>query len=239
MNWAGRYTHSQHGRARHIAYLNLDNFGRHGWWMSTKAWLCFLTCLGVPLSGAYGREALPSQPALSEPLNEVPVMTVRAPDQPTRNQPTCELKASTGVVLTPGQKVKISWATQRATSATIDQISGAVSLNGNNAFLDDHPSETKIYRMSVVGPGGTAACRISVAVPERIEPLSWPPALLSGMPADYLERARASLAAAITGGAARPMTEQRWVFYATSSLLFEQDMKAVNAYTGSRRRRTG
>lgn len=160
----------------------------------------------------------------------MPVMTARAPDQPTRNQPTCELKASTGVVLTPGQKVKISWATQRATSATIDQVSGAVSLNGNNAFLDDHPSETKIYRMSVVGPGGTAACRISVAVPERIEPLSWPPALLSGMPADYLERARASLAAAITGGAARPMTEQRWVFYATSSLLFEQDMKAVNAY---------
>lgn len=194
--------------------------------MWTRASLCFLTCLGTLLSGAYGQGALPPQPGL-EP-NEAPVLMARAPNRPAGNQPSCELKASTGVVLAPGQQVKIRWATHNATSATIDERPGAVSLDGKNAFVDDRPNGTKTYRMSVAGPGGTAACRISVAVPERAEPLNWPPAALSGMPADYLARARASLAAAITS--AKPMSELRWVFYATSSLLFEQDTKAINAY---------
>lgn len=48
------------------------------------------------------------------------------------------------------------------------------------------------------------------------------------MPGDYLSRARASLAAGITG--ARLVSDQRWILYAIPSLLFEQDLDAINKY---------
>ncbi len=48
------------------------------------------------------------------------------------------------------------------------------------------------------------------------------------MPPDYLERARASLAAGITGAVLT--TDQQWVWYAIPSLLFEQDVEAINRY---------
>lgn len=139
------------------------------------------------------------------------------------------MTASRAIVLAPGQPVTIRWVAHNATSAIIDHLQGAVALEGKNASMD-RPSATKTYRMSVVGPGGDAACRVSVAVPERAEPLNWPPAALFAMLADYQARARASLATGITGAGARPLSEQRWIAYATSSLVFEQDMKAVNAY---------
>lgn len=178
---------------------------------------CFLALLGLWLSCAV---------AQAEQTQVARAPEVRARD----GKPSCELKASRGAVLTQGQPVKIRWEVHNVTSATMDRFSTAIALEGRDAFIEDRPSGTTTYRMVVAGPGGSSSCRVSVVVPERTEPVHWPPPALSGMPAEYLTRARMALAAGITGAAGRPMSEQRWVGYATSSMLFGQDLAAVNAY---------
>lgn len=141
--------------------------------------------------------------------------------------PGCTLSVTPHVVLTPGQQVRLSWTTRNATSAKLEGR-GTVSLAPQQQKVVDRPDRTKVYEMEVSGPTGTGTCRVAVAVPQRVEPLQWPPAAMAGMPADYLARARASLAEAITG--ANLVDDFRWIGYATSSLLFEQDVEAINSY---------
>lgn len=154
----------------------------------------------------------------------------RKPDaRAAATQPGCEITAHPESAVKPGQEVRISWRTRNATSATIDQNPQSVSLADDKGSLTDRPGKTRTYSMSVAGAGGaTASCRVSVAVPERTEPRQWPPAAFAGMPADYLERAKAALTAGIAN--TKLSHDQRWINYATASLLFEQDVEAVNEF---------
>ena len=145
-------------------------------------------------------------------------------------RPECALSVSPHVLLEPGQPVRLTWTAKNATSASIEGI-GKVPPRPERPVLD-RPDRTKIYEMEVSGPKGSGSCRVAVAVPQRVTPLHWPPAALADMPADYLERARASLEQTIT--AAKLVNNYEWVSYATASLLFEQDVDSVNAYLASR-----
>jgi len=151
----------------------------------------------------------------------------RAKQAARAEQAGCALSVAPNVVLERGQQVRLSWTTQNATSASIRGI-GSVPLESARQVVTDRPDHTKTYEMEVSGANGTAVCRISVAVPQSTEPRNWPPAALAGMPRDYLDRVRASMASAITR--AKLVSDYRWVGYATASLLFEQDLDAVNKY---------
>lgn len=154
----------------------------------------------------------------------------RANQAAAAERPGCTLSVAPYVLAKPGQQVRLTWATKNATSAKIEGL-GNVSLAPQQKALD-HPDRTKIYEMEVSGPKGTSTCRVAVAVPQRFEPLHWPPPALAGMPADYLQRARASLAQAITG--AKLISDYKWVGYSVASLLFEQDVDIVNTYLAGR-----
>lgn len=141
----------------------------------------------------------------------------------------CEIKAHPEAALKPGQEVTLSWRTKNATSATIDPKRQSLSMVDDNGSFADRPGKTRTYSMSVTGAGGaTASCRVSVAVPERTEPREWPPAAFAGMPPGYLERAKAALKAGIAD--VKLNHDQRWISYATASLLFEQDTDAINEF---------
>lgn len=173
-----------------------------------KALLAFTACLLVLSSSAEAR---------------------KPNDRAAATKPVCEIVAHPETAVKPGQEVKISWQTRNATSAKIDQYSDSVSLQDGKGSLLDRPAKTRTYSMTVTGAeGASASCRVSVAVPERIVPRQWPPAAFAGMPADYLDRARRALAAGIAD--IKLNHDQRWVSYATASLLFEQDMDAVNEF---------
>ena len=197
--------------------------------MRLKFFLAFLAVGYFP--------AVHAQDAASPPITTDDAATKRQDARPgaqrranraaAAERPGCTLSVAPYVVLKPGQQqVRVTWTTRHATSASIEGI-GSVSLAPQQKVLD-HPDRTKIYEMEVSGPKGTGTCRVGVAVPQRVEPLHWPPPAMAGMPADYLERARASVALAITG--AKLIDDYRWVGYATASLLFEQDVEIINAY---------
>ncbi len=154
------------------------------------------------------------------------VPATQPPPPRAAERPECALAVAPHVLLKPGAPVRLTWSTKNATSAKISGL-GPVSIQPGEKALD-HPDRTKVYDMEVSGPKGTATCRVAVAVPQRLTPLHWPPAALSAMPADYLVRAQASIAKGILN--AQLTSDYKWVSYAVSSLLFEQDVDAVNAY---------
>lgn len=140
----------------------------------------------------------------------------------------CEINARPAVVLKAGEKVTLTWTIRRADVATLSRDQEVIRLEPGMKSVIESPVRTTTYTMSVSGAEGTAVCRVSVAVPERTQPVQWPPAPLRSMPPDYLERAKASLAAGITGAALT--SDQQWVSYAIASLLFDQDVEAINRY---------
>jgi len=140
----------------------------------------------------------------------------------------CDIDVHPGVVLKAGEKVNLTWTIRNAGLATIGHDGKVITVQRGTKALVDSPAHTTTYTMSVTGAHGTATCQVSVAVPERTQPAHWPPTALASMPGDYLGRARASLAAGITG--ARLVSDQRWTLYAIPSLLFEQDVDAINKY---------
>ncbi len=140
----------------------------------------------------------------------------------------CDINVNPGVVLKAGEKVNLTWTMRNAERATIGHDGKVIAVQRGSVTVIDSPAHTTTYTMSVAGAHGTATCQVSVAVPERTQPAHWPPTALASMPADYLGRARASLAAGITG--ARLVSDQRWTLYAIPSLLFEQDVDAINKY---------
>jgi hypothetical protein len=187
----------------------------------------------VPI--AHARDVEPSGPAAGRVIAKEQDPNVgggrRAKQKARAERAGCALSVAPNVLLKPGQQVRLTWTVQNATSASIQGI-GQVSLEAAKQALTDRPERTKTYEMEVAGPNGTGTCRVSVAVPQRIEPLHWPPAALAGMPADYLARARESLATSITR--AKLVNDYRWAGYAISSLLFEQDVDIVNQYIAVR-----
>ena len=60
-----------------------------------------------------------------------------------------------------GNAVTLTWTSVHAVSAVIDQGIGDVPVSGSLAV---HPSETTVYKITVTGPGGTAAGSVSVTV---------------------------------------------------------------------------
>lgn len=144
------------------------------------------------------------------------------------DQPSCEVGVNPPVVK-PGQTVKVSWRTKNAASATMEPALGPLSVGEGKGVVTDQPNRTRIYSVTVTAADGTKAdCRAAVAMPERTEPKQWPPAQFDGMPADYLARARIALSFAIAN--AKLQSDQRWIQYAAASLLFEQDVEAINDF---------
>lgn len=144
------------------------------------------------------------------------------------DQPTCEISVHPPVVK-PGQSVKVAWRTKNASSATMEPALGPLSIGDGKGTVTDRPNHTRVYSMSVIAADGAkGACHGAVAIPERTEPRQWPPEPFAGMPADYLVRARTALALSITN--VKLQSDQRWIHYATASLLFEQDMDAINDF---------
>lgn len=155
----------------------------------------------------------------------------RKPDKKagaTTDQPSCEVSVHPPAVK-PGQPVKVNWRTKNASSATMQPALGPLSVGDGKGVVTDKPDHTRVYTLTVIAPDGTKSdCRAAVAVPERTEPRQWPPPAFAGMPADYLARARTALAVAITN--VKLQSDQRWIQYATASLLFEQDIEAINDF---------
>jgi len=140
----------------------------------------------------------------------------------------CDIAVRPSVVLKAGEKVRLSWAVRNAHSARIVHDGNLIEVEPGGNSRDESPSRTTTYTMFVTGAQGVATCQVSVAVPERTQPVHWPPGPLASMPPDYLERARVSLASGITR--ANLASDYGWTHYAIASLLFEQDVDRVNKY---------
>jgi hypothetical protein len=142
-------------------------------------------------------------------------------------KPNCQIKVAPPVVRQPGEPVRITFKTEGATAAVFEDQQLPLSAAPADApSVLRHPRQTTTYQLNVTGPGGQARCQTSIAVPESLVPRVWPPPNFSHFKEDYLARARDSLAHGISQ--ANLSSEMGWLSYATASLMFEQDLAAVN-----------
>jgi len=74
--------------------------------------------------------------------------------------PTVALSA-TPTAINPGGSATLSWTSTNATSASIDQTIGTVSVNGSSTVT---PTATTTYTITVSGPGGTATDSVTITV---------------------------------------------------------------------------
>ena len=74
--------------------------------------------------------------------------------------PTVDLSA-TPTAINPGGSATLSWTSTNATSASIDQTIGTVSVNGSSTVT---PTATTTYTITVSGPGGTATDSVTITV---------------------------------------------------------------------------
>ncbi len=63
--------------------------------------------------------------------------------------------------INPGGSATLSWTSTNATSASIDQTIGTVSVNGSSTVT---PTVTTTYTITVSGPGGTATGSVTISV---------------------------------------------------------------------------
>jgi len=82
------------------------------------------------------------------------------PAPPTHPAPTCHITASPATV-DPGGTSKLSWSSQNAASAQIDQGVGTVSTSGEKQV---RVGQTTTFSLLVTGPGGTAQAQTCVTV---------------------------------------------------------------------------
>lgn len=140
----------------------------------------------------------------------------------------CDIAVQPAVVLKAGEEVSLTWAIRNAESATIVHDGNLIEVDQGTKSRVERPSRTTTYTMFATGTKGVAKCQVSVAVPERTQPTHWPPPFMASMPADYLDRARASLENGIVS--TKLASDRDWTGYAIVSLLFEQDVERVNKY---------
>lgn len=81
------------------------------------------------------------------------------PPAPTPS-PNCSISASPSSI-EQGNSSTLTWSSNHATSATINQGIGSVAVNGSRSVS---PSSTTSYTLTVSGPGGTATCATSIGV---------------------------------------------------------------------------
>ncbi len=74
--------------------------------------------------------------------------------------PTVNLSAAPAAI-NPGGSSTLSWISTSATSASIDQTIGTVSVNGSSTVM---PTVTTTYTITVSGPGGTATDSVTITV---------------------------------------------------------------------------
>ena len=141
---------------------------------------------------------------------------------------SCEIGVYPPVLFKAGEQVHLTWTTRNADSVTIAHDGNVIEVEKGKKSHAERPSRTTTYTMVATGAKGSAKCQVSVAVPERTQPAHWPPPLLASMPAEYLDRARASLTIGITS--AKLFSDQDWTSYAIASLFFEQDVERINRY---------
>ena len=77
------------------------------------------------------------------------------------NPPVCSLFSDSETII-EGGIATLSWETERATKATLDQGIGPVSVPDGSLVLS--PTETTTYAMTVQGPGGIDTCQKTITV---------------------------------------------------------------------------
>src|SRR5262249_5357906 len=75
--------------------------------------------------------------------------------------PTISFTAS-ATSITPGSPLTLVWATQGATSVSIDPGFGPVGASGANTFFPGNGTTT--YTLTATGPGGTKTAQVTVTV---------------------------------------------------------------------------
>jgi hypothetical protein len=81
-------------------------------------------------------------------------------------KPACTINAKPPSI-TINQDPTLSWSSQNAFAASIDNGIGSVPLSGSRSVF---PKKTTTYTMTVMGPGGTAMCHTTVTVMQSPEP---------------------------------------------------------------------
>ncbi len=77
------------------------------------------------------------------------------------NQAPAVNLSATPTAINPGGSATLSWTSTNATSASIDQTIGTVSVNGSSTVM---PTVTTTYTITVSGPGGTATDSVTISV---------------------------------------------------------------------------
>jgi len=78
--------------------------------------------------------------------------------------PSCAISANPNSVQHGGSST-LTWSSNNATSATINQGIGGVALAGSSVV--SNLTSTKTYTMTVTGPGGTANCQTTITVQQQ------------------------------------------------------------------------
>jgi hypothetical protein len=78
--------------------------------------------------------------------------------------PTCSIWAIPDEQIVPGGSTALSWSTTNASSASLDNGIGAVSLEGTRTV--SNLWDDTIFTMNVSGQGGTAQCSVPVFLKE-------------------------------------------------------------------------
>jgi len=81
--------------------------------------------------------------------------------------PSCAISANPNS-LQHGGSSTLTWSSNNATSASINQGIGGVALAGSNVV--SNLTSTKTYTMTVTGPGGTANCQTTITVQQQQAP---------------------------------------------------------------------
>jgi len=82
------------------------------------------------------------------------------------HRPVVTLQASPNPI-TAGEMATLSWSSQNADTASMDQGIGGVEVNGN---IQVSPSETTTYTVTATGPGGTATANVTLEVNRPNQP---------------------------------------------------------------------
>ncbi len=99
----------------------------------------------------------------NSPIDNGPNLDVGGPheDVVLTPAPTCAISASPSSFSHSGGNTNLSWTSNNATAATIDQTIGSVATNGSRSIF---VASSKTFTLTVTGPGGSASCSAPVTV---------------------------------------------------------------------------